>query len=53
MMPGPLRASLTSPETRPTTIGEYEIQRVLGDGYKGVTYEVKRRKGTGTIYALN
>ncbi len=52
MMPSALRTSLVSEGTRPDEVEGYEILRVLGDGYKGVTYEVKRRDGPGTLYAL-
>ncbi|MGA2616291.1 MAG: protein kinase [Thermoguttaceae bacterium] len=52
MMPGTVQAALTSPATGPSLVGDYEVQGVLGNGYKGVTYAVRRRQGPGTGYAL-
>jgi serine/threonine protein kinase len=51
-MPADLREQLTGPQSRPSQIGKYEIQEVLGYGYVGVTYKVKRISGTGMLYAL-
>jgi hypothetical protein len=52
MMPRDLRELLTGNDTRPKDFGGYAIERVLGHGYKGVTYEARRAGGPGTVYAL-
>jgi hypothetical protein len=52
MMPLHLRVLLTESDSRPSSIEDYTIERVLGYGFKGVTYEVRRTKGPHTPYAL-
>lgn len=52
MMPKDLRELLTAVHTRPPKIDDYLIERVLGFGFKGVTYEVRRDQGPSTPYAL-
>ncbi len=52
MMRKELRELLTSNSTRPDLIAGYRTERVLGHGFKGVTYEVHRDAGIGTPYAL-
>ncbi|MEZ6033183.1 MAG: protein kinase [Planctomycetaceae bacterium] len=52
MMSRAIRALLTDNATRPEKIAEYSIQRVLGFGFKGVTYEAVRTKGPNTPYAI-
>lgn len=52
MMPRELRNALKESSTRPTVIEGYEVQQVLGHGYKGITYEVRRKTGPRTPYAL-
>jgi hypothetical protein len=52
MMPKALRDALRSTTTRPTEIENYEIDQVLGHGYKGITYKVQQRHGPRTPYAL-
>lgn len=52
MMSSALRGLLTAEATRPRTIAGFTIERVLGSGFKGVTYEARRSQGPGTPYAL-
>lgn len=43
---------LTSPDTMPATINNYEVLGYLGAGYKGVTFQVKKKGKVSTKYAL-
>lgn len=52
MMGRSLRQHLTSAATMPARIDDYEVEEVLGYGYKGVTYRVHRAAGVSTPYAL-
>lgn len=52
MMPIRLRELLTDERTRPNTVNGYTIERVLGTGFKGVTFEARRERGPSTPYAL-
>ena len=48
MMPGSLREALRSPGTRPREVAGYEIEDVLGHGYKGITFKVRQKAGPKT-----
>ncbi len=52
MMPKQLRETLRNPDTRPPNIAGYEIECVLGHGYKGITFRVRQTHGPKTPYAL-
>jgi len=52
LMPDPLRQHLMCSNTMPTEIDEYEVEHVLGSGFKGVTFRVHRKNGLRTPYAL-
>lgn len=52
MMSSELRDLLRAPKNWPADIAGYEIQRVLGHGFKGITFEVRQRSGPKTPYVL-
>ena len=52
LMPQSLRNHLMSSNTHPRKVGDYVIDEVLGSGYKGVTYKVRKKTGPATAYAL-
>lgn len=52
MMSCSVRQHLISPDTMPTEVGDYTIEDVLGRGYKGVTFRVRRKQGLRTVYVL-
>ena len=52
IMPESLRKHLISPSTMPSEINDYEVEHVLGSGYKGVTFRVHKKNGLLTPYAL-
>ncbi|GEM_PF-3150299 len=52
IMSRPIREYLTTSSSMPSQIGDYVVERVLGYGYKGVTYRVVRQGSVKTPYAL-
>lgn len=52
MMPRLIREYLTSSSTMPREVCGYIVDSVLGHGYKGVTFRVRREEGVRTPYAL-
>ena len=52
LMPESIRKHLMCPSTRPSEVEDYVIDEVLGSGYKGVTFKVRKKTGPSTAYAL-
>lgn len=52
MMSRAQKQRFIDPTTRPKDISGFEIIDYLGEGYKGVTFKVRRKEGTRTPYAL-
>lgn len=52
VMPRRSREYLLATQTMPKYIGDYEVLGVLGRGYKGITFECRRKGVVRTTYAL-